>query len=827
MLKMFGSPGLDDLEYARKLQEEYDREIAVKIADDDNSESRSVNDNPEYAIKFNGSGRSKNAASIQMNDFTEKFHLGLSPVDPSLEFSDPNPNIFELFLQFNIQFFWGRLSGIEVKWSPRMTLCAGLCVYEGRGGLCSVRLSLPLLKLRPRKDLVETLLHEMIHAYLFITDNDRDHDGHGPQFKSHMHRINKETGANISIYHTFHDEVEAYQQHWWRCDGPCQSRKPYFGYVKRAMNRAPSPRDFWWGEHQASCGGSFTKIKEPEGYGQKKGKGKEDKIKNPTTDIRAFVGRGISLGTSSQKNVIQRNSTFSSNNSSKSISTGNKAKQSVIVNGVLTTKAVGPSPLFSSLPNSSAAKSVAPSSFSIPSVKNSSNPHSLAKVSSNTAVGVSLEKPPSKDKPKMFDCSAISLESLDNFPENEDDSWMLDADTGSSEGYFTSPSLDTVSPLNKADIIDLTAKDIKNCESLNMSHQTPKPQHKKKILPTVGMNSSKRISQKYPGTSNIRKKRTPVVHRGNKNNSGGRRPDNSKVIFSRHFVSVCEGGKFTEKPKALKKPKSYVFDELDDNDDLWVETSSLQKVQAKHSACNKQEGFTEVTDLESDEEGSSTDINEVTHKKDGDVKTELSTSFAKNTQDERKIEKPQKSNYVSQVGSEDVALSKCPSEKFTGQGYRLGTGEAGSSFLSQIRKSFNSNTSGTRNTLLGPIQRPKTGESVLQASNSSFPRKRSSEVAFGLESLQGQNNSKYINNRDSQYLSTSSSTHGKGQDNLATRHTDGNPATRHTDGNPATRQADGNPATRQAQDTPLVSCPVCTIKVPAQQINDHLDTCLL
>lgn len=33
-----------------------------------------------------------------------------------------------------------------------------MCCYEGRGGLCSVRLSLPLLKLRPRKDLVETLL---------------------------------------------------------------------------------------------------------------------------------------------------------------------------------------------------------------------------------------------------------------------------------------------------------------------------------------------------------------------------------------------------------------------------------------------------------------------------------------------------------------------------------------------------------------------------------------------------------------------------------------------------------------------------------------------
>ena len=36
--------------------------------------------------------------------------------------------------------------------------CAGLCQYEGRGGLCSIRLSRPLLKFRSRKDLVETLL---------------------------------------------------------------------------------------------------------------------------------------------------------------------------------------------------------------------------------------------------------------------------------------------------------------------------------------------------------------------------------------------------------------------------------------------------------------------------------------------------------------------------------------------------------------------------------------------------------------------------------------------------------------------------------------------
>ena len=39
------------------------------------------------------------------------------------------------------------------------------------------------------------------------------------------------------------------------------------------MNRAPSPRDTWWSMHQQKCGGTFTKIKEPEGYGQKKKKG--------------------------------------------------------------------------------------------------------------------------------------------------------------------------------------------------------------------------------------------------------------------------------------------------------------------------------------------------------------------------------------------------------------------------------------------------------------------------------------------------------------------------------------------------------------------------
>ncbi|KAM6324211.1 DNA-dependent metalloprotease SPRTN [Aegotheles albertisi] len=233
----------------------------------------------------------------------------LSVVDEAWELLDPSPDLHGLFVQFNESLFWGRLAAVEVSWSKRMTLCAGVCRYEGKGGMCSIRLSEPILKLRPRKDLVETLLHEMIHALLFVTNNDKDRQSHGPEFCKHMHRINRLTGANVTICHDFYDEVDLYRQHWWRCNGPCQNKKPYFGYVKRSINRAPSARDLWWAEHQQTCGGTFTKVKEPENF-SKKSKEKTQPAKLPnsqstnkgktqtrdTQDLMPFSGKGYQLG---------------------------------------------------------------------------------------------------------------------------------------------------------------------------------------------------------------------------------------------------------------------------------------------------------------------------------------------------------------------------------------------------------------------------------------------------------------------------------------------------------------------------------------------------
>lgn len=72
----------------------------------------------------------------------------------------------------------------------------------------------------------------MIHAYLFIQNIREGNGGHGPNFKRIMENINRVAGTNITVYHTFHDEVALYKTHIWRCNGICQHRKPFYGWVR-------------------------------------------------------------------------------------------------------------------------------------------------------------------------------------------------------------------------------------------------------------------------------------------------------------------------------------------------------------------------------------------------------------------------------------------------------------------------------------------------------------------------------------------------------------------------------------------------------------------
>lgn len=197
-------------------------------------------------------------------------------VDTILKSEDENPHvdIHELFALYNTLYFRSLLiPRVVVSWSKRLTVSAGMCELvkdqEGKFGPIRLKLSEALLKYRPREDIINTLLHEAIHAYFFITTSWRhargdDGTGHGKGFLLLADAINNHGNYLITAYHTFHDEVDSYRTHVWQCDGPCRSQPPHFGLVKRTMNRAPGKSDFWWKKHEEECGGTYTKIMEPE-----------------------------------------------------------------------------------------------------------------------------------------------------------------------------------------------------------------------------------------------------------------------------------------------------------------------------------------------------------------------------------------------------------------------------------------------------------------------------------------------------------------------------------------------------------------------------------
>lgn len=186
----------------------------------------------------------------------------------------PMVDIHQLFGLYNTLYFRSLLlPRVEVSWSSRLTLCAGICELvkddEGKYRRIRLKLSEALLKYRPRSDTINTLLHEAIHAYFFLTagwqhSRGDDGTGHGTGFLLLADAINNHGNYEITVYHTFHDEVDSYRTHIWKCDGICQNQPPYFGLVKRSMNRAPSASDPWFTKHEFECGGAYTKISEPD-----------------------------------------------------------------------------------------------------------------------------------------------------------------------------------------------------------------------------------------------------------------------------------------------------------------------------------------------------------------------------------------------------------------------------------------------------------------------------------------------------------------------------------------------------------------------------------
>jgi len=213
-------------------------------------------------------------AITTLHDPSPEQYYAKAEVESILASDDPFIDIHRLFALYNTLYFRSLLlPRVEVSWSSRLTLCAGICELvkddEGKYRRIRLKLSEPLLKFRPRGDVINTLIHEAIHAYFFITTSWRhsrgdDGTGHGEGFLLLADAINHHGGYEVTVYHTFHDEVDSYRTHIWQCDGRCRSQPPFFGLVKRSMNRAPGRSDSWWKKHEDECGGKWTKIAEPE-----------------------------------------------------------------------------------------------------------------------------------------------------------------------------------------------------------------------------------------------------------------------------------------------------------------------------------------------------------------------------------------------------------------------------------------------------------------------------------------------------------------------------------------------------------------------------------
>ena len=216
------------------------------------------------------------AAIATLIDPSDKQKESQDRINALIASPDPFLDIHTLFGHYDDLYFRSLLvSRVEVSWSARLTLCAGICelvrdpANNNKYTRIRLKLSEPLLKFRPRSDVVNTLLHESIHAYFFITTSWRhargdDGTGHGAGFLLLADAINSHGNYEVTVFHTFHDEVESYRTHVWQCDGPCRSQAPFFGLVKRRMNRAPGKSDPWWQKHQQECGGEYVKVAEPD-----------------------------------------------------------------------------------------------------------------------------------------------------------------------------------------------------------------------------------------------------------------------------------------------------------------------------------------------------------------------------------------------------------------------------------------------------------------------------------------------------------------------------------------------------------------------------------
>ncbi|KAJ1289620.1 hypothetical protein BS78_02G178800 [Paspalum vaginatum] len=192
---------------------------------------------------------------------------------------DPNPDVLDLFDHYDRLYFRGALAaaGFSVRWgSPLGSSSFGSCTFSKPHN--TITLSEPVLKYHSCTDLKNALLHEMIHAIIFVKRGRRDRN-HGPLFRAWMDAINScsvkdyqrpDGGYCITTRHDFSpEEPRSFKGFLWKCES-CGDTIP------RAINMGP-PSDACciendgisascenmlchWHNHKNDCCGRYKKT---------------------------------------------------------------------------------------------------------------------------------------------------------------------------------------------------------------------------------------------------------------------------------------------------------------------------------------------------------------------------------------------------------------------------------------------------------------------------------------------------------------------------------------------------------------------------------------
>ncbi len=161
----------------------------------------------EPKLKFRATTTDKAYLRLMKSSTPDDFQFVPHPKYPSYPFI-PNLTyelIPKLYAYFNEKYFNGMCpKSLLFKKSQGASSPFGLAQFNSVGGKPLYRMTVNMKRISADMILfVDTLLHEMIHLYLFRKGIDEGnnsilHDGHGRYFQAEMQRINR-AGFNISI----------------------------------------------------------------------------------------------------------------------------------------------------------------------------------------------------------------------------------------------------------------------------------------------------------------------------------------------------------------------------------------------------------------------------------------------------------------------------------------------------------------------------------------------------------------------------------------------------------------------------------------------------